>query len=135
MESRTETPGEGQPKRTSEQLTTADCTDGPCHVVRSNLSSESPMKLPIIFLSAAVVAAGTGCAQMPLGGEPVQSVSAYRHGNLAAAQDMVREAYDRLSDAQAANDSHLGGHAARAKELLREAGQEIGLAADFANRR
>jgi hypothetical protein len=91
------------------------------------------MKLPTIVLTAVVIATATACAQMPLSGEPVQSVSAYRHGNLAAAQDLLRDAYDRVSDAQEANDDHLGGHAARAKELLREAGEEIGLAADFAD--
>ncbi len=65
--------------------------------------------------------------------EPAQNVNPARHGNLAAAQDMVREAYDRVSAAQAANDSHLGGHAARAKEYMREANDEIKMAAIVAN--
>ena len=45
------------------------------------------------------------------------------------------QALDRLSDAQVANDYQLGGHVGRAKELLRQANEEIKLAAETANRR
>jgi hypothetical protein len=67
--------------------------------------------------------------------EPALDVSRYRHGNLAAAQESIRDAYDRLTDAQDANHDELGGHAARAKELLREAADEVKFAAEAANRR
>jgi hypothetical protein len=95
------------------------------------------MKLTLskIVLSVVVATGATACAEVPRIGEPVTDVSPYRHGNLAAAQELVRGAYDKLSDAQAANNAELGGHAARAKELLREAGEEIKLAAIAANRR
>jgi hypothetical protein len=66
---------------------------------------------------------------------PVQNVDPARHGNLAAAQQLVVQAFQRLSDAQYANDNQLGGHVMRAKELLREANNEIKLAAEAANRR
>jgi hypothetical protein len=94
-------------------------------------------KLSTILLCAVIGAAATGCADVPTytAGEPVLNVSPYRHGNLAAAQELVRGAYDKLSDAQFANHAELGGHAARAKELLREAGDEIKLAAIAANER
>jgi hypothetical protein len=93
-------------------------------------------KLSTILLALVVAAGATGCADVPTyGGEPVLNVSPYRHGNLAAAQELVRGAYDKLSDAQFANHAELGGHAARAKELLREAGDEIKLAAIAANER
>jgi hypothetical protein len=93
-------------------------------------------KLSTILLSAVIGAAATGCAEVPTyNGEPASNVSPYRHGNLAAAQELVRGAYDKLSDAQFANHDELGGHAARAKELLREAGDEIKLAAIVANER
>lgn len=65
--------------------------------------------------------------------EPAQNIDPARHGNLAAAQNMVREAYDRVGTAQAINADQLGGHAARAKELMREANDEIKLAAIVAN--
>lgn len=67
--------------------------------------------------------------------EPQVNIDPARHGNLASAQELVRGAYDRLSQAQYANRDDLGGHAARAKELLREAAEEIKLAALTANRR
>lgn len=67
--------------------------------------------------------------------EPERDISAQRHGNLAAAQDLVRQAFDKLSAAQQANNSDLGGHAGKAKELLRQANEEIKLAADAANKR
>lgn len=39
----------------------------------------------------------------------------------------------RLTDAQKANHSELGGHAQKAKELLDQANRELGMAADAAN--
>ena len=67
--------------------------------------------------------------------EPVQNIDAARHGNLAAAQDHVRQAYDRLTVAQQDNNAQLRGHAEKAKQLLRQANIEIRLAADAANQR
>ena len=95
------------------------------------------MKIRIfsILLATAIGVGITACAEVPTGGEPVENVSPSRHGNLAAAQELVRGAYDKLTDAQYANHAELGGHAARAKELLREAADEIKLAAIAANRR
>jgi hypothetical protein len=68
-------------------------------------------------------------------GEPVLNVDPAIHGNIAAAQSLSRQAYDYVSSAQMANDYNLGGHAARAKALLREANEEMKLAALSANRR
>jgi hypothetical protein len=56
-----------------------------------------------------------------------------RHGNLRNAQEQISAAWQSVSAAQAANGSRLGGHAARAKELLNEANEELRLAADVAN--
>jgi hypothetical protein len=78
--------------------------------------------------SCLLLAAGVASAQ-----EPAQNIDPSRHGNLAAAQDMVREAYDKLTIAQIDNHSQLGGHAANAKELMREANDEIKMAAIVAN--
>lgn len=85
-----------------------------------------------VLASAALIAAvitATAAAAQP----PVQNVSPYRHGNLAAAQSLSREAFDRLTAAQQANGYDLGGHAGRAKELLREANDEMKMAAQVAN--
>lgn len=81
----------------------------------------------MIMIALATAAISTGSAQ-----EPVLNVGSH-HGNLEAAQELVRQAYDRLSEAQAANNDKLGGHASRAKELLLQANDEIKLAAEAAN--
>ena len=84
----------------------------------------------ILLAGAVAVAACAVSAQVP-----VQNIDPQRHGNLAAAQRLVVQAFERLSDAQNANDYRLGRHADRAKELLRQANDEIKLAAEAANRR
>jgi hypothetical protein len=85
--------------------------------------------------SKAVAAALVVVATAAVAQEPVQNIDPYRHGNLAAAQNLVRGAFDKLSEAQYANHDALGGHAGRAKELLREAAEEIKAAAIAANQR
>ena len=78
-----------------------------------------------VLLASALFSSALSYAQVP-----VVSVDPQRHGNLAAAQEALVQAYSRLSDAQRVNGSHLGGHAERAKELLSEADKEIMLAAN-----
>ncbi len=51
------------------------------------------------------------------------------HPNLAAAQKLVAQAFDKLEAAQEANEYDLGGHAAKAKALLLQAKAEIDAAA------
>ncbi|MGA7340169.1 MAG: hypothetical protein WBE72_12565 [Terracidiphilus sp.] len=63
-----------------------------------------------------------------------QDVSWRRHPNLAAAQHLIDQAYAKLSDAQAANEWDMDGHAAKAKDLLDQANREIKRAAETANR-
>ncbi len=65
--------------------------------------------------------------------EPVRNVSPKKHPNLAAAQKACDVAYEKLSAAQKANEYDLGGHAAKAKELLEQAAQEIKQAAEASN--
>jgi hypothetical protein len=57
-----------------------------------------------------------------------------RHPNLRAAQDLINQAYDHITAAQAANEFDMGGHAAKAKDLLLDAKREIRLASEDANR-
>jgi hypothetical protein len=56
-----------------------------------------------------------------------------RHPNLRAAQQLVDQAFQRISDAQRANEWDMGGHAARAKDLLEQASREIKLATVASN--
>lgn len=79
----------------------------------------------------AIVTAVAACAVTAQ--VPVQNIDPERHGNLAAAQRLVVQSFERLSDAQVANNYRLGGHVERAKELLRQANEEIKMAAETAN--
>lgn len=56
------------------------------------------------------------------------------HPNLTVAQRLIAQAFDKLEAAQKANEYDLGGHAAKAKDLLRQAKVEIQLAADAAGK-
>ncbi len=73
------------------------------------------------------------CCAVSQAQAPSVTVDASRHGNLAAAQDELVQAYARIGEAQRDNDSRLGGHAQRAKKLLTQESKEIGLAADQAD--
>jgi len=75
-------------------------------------------------LSLALVAGGVTVAQ---------NVSPHRHPNLAAAQRLIDQAIGRIDAAQQANEFDMGGHAAKAKELLAHANEEIKQAAEEAN--
>jgi len=58
----------------------------------------------------------------------------HRRPNLMSAQQLINQAYDRIVAAQRANEWDMGGHAARAKDLLEQAKGEIRQAAEAANR-
>jgi hypothetical protein len=77
------------------------------------------------------------CALLALAGyllaqEPPVNVGE-RHGNMRAAQQLIQQAWQKVDAAQQDNNYNLGGHAGRAKELLRQASEEIHLSADAAN--
>lgn len=57
------------------------------------------------------------------------------HPNLAAAAKLVQQAFDRLEAAQKANEYELGGHAAKAKDFLKQANDEIKQAVGVAETR
>ena len=87
-----------------------------------------------LLISSVLIAAAVGAmASATYAQPPEQDISSFRHGNLAAAQSLVAQAFDRMTAAQEANEYQLGGHAGRAKELLREASEEMKLAAIEAN--
>ncbi len=62
-----------------------------------------------------------------------QNVNPHRHPNLAAAQRLVDQAIARIAAAQQANEFDLGGHAARARELLGQANEQLKAAAVVSN--
>ncbi len=73
--------------------------------------------------------AGVAIAQ-----RPKENVSPNRHPNLAAAQRLSEQAYERIIDAQKANEWDMNGHAQKAKELLEQVNNELKQAAQAANR-
>ena len=79
-------------------------------------------------LGLGLVACGMAIAQ------PARNVSAARHPNIAAAQRLLQQAYEKITAAQQANEFDMGGHAAKAKELLDQASNELKAAAEDANR-
>jgi hypothetical protein len=66
--------------------------------------------------------------------QPAKNVNPNRHPNLAAAQRLTAQAYDKISAAQQDNEFDMQGHAAHAKQLLDQANQELKAAAEAANR-
>ncbi len=91
------------------------------------------MKLNRMVLSgiagATLIVSGVVIAQ-----RPEENVSARRHPNIAAAQRLTEQAYQRITAAQVANEFDMDGHAARAKDLLDQANRELKAAAMDANR-
>jgi len=75
-----------------------------------------------------------GLAQAQMGQMGGKEKVGKRHPNLMAAQHHIEQALDKIKEAQQANEYDLGGHAAKAKDLLDEAYKEIKEAAVSANR-
>jgi hypothetical protein len=86
--------------------------------------------LAVALLGFGVAAIGVSLAQHP----PVQNVNAGRHPNLAAAQRLTDQAYQKIVAAQEANEWDMQGHAAKAKDLLDQANRELKAAAASANK-
>lgn len=88
------------------------------------------MRKTLLFLMAfLLLCTGMVFAQK----KPAQNVSPKRHPNLAAAQKLSAQAYQKVVAAQQANEWDLGGHAQKAKELLDQANQELKQAAEASN--
>ena len=81
-------------------------------------------------VGSALLVGGVALAQ-----RPKENISPGRHPNLAAAQRLCRQAWEKVQAAQEANEWDLGGHAKKAKELLDQASEELKAAAEAANRR
>ncbi|HWC97491.1 MAG TPA: hypothetical protein VG456_12090 [Candidatus Sulfopaludibacter sp.] len=80
-------------------------------------------------LGCALVLGGAAVAQ-----RPKENINSGRHPNLAAAQRLSEQAFEKISAAQKANEFDMQGHAQKAKELLEEASKELRAAATAANR-
>lgn len=80
-------------------------------------------------LVAALIGGGVAVAQ-----KPVEDVSGKKHPNLAAAQRLSEQAFNKVTAAQEANEWDMQGHAAKAKDLLDQVNKELKLAAEAANK-
>jgi hypothetical protein len=77
----------------------------------------------------ALLAGGAVLAQ-----RPADNISPRRHPNLAAAQRLSTQAYEKIVAAQQANEWDLDGHAQKAKELLDQVNRELKEAAEASNK-
>jgi len=83
-----------------------------------------------IMVSIGLLFASLVYAQMK---PPAENISGKRHPNLAAAQRLCDQAFQKISAAQQANEFDMDGHAAKAKDLLDQASRELKEAARAAN--
>jgi hypothetical protein len=86
-------------------------------------------------LFAAVLGASLLIGGLALAQRPKENVSGARHPNLAAAQRLSQQAYEKIIAAQEANEWDMKGHAQKAKNLLDEVNNELKQAAEAANRK
>ena len=82
------------------------------------------------FLAVAAVVAVAASAALAA---PVENIDPKHHPNLAAAQRLSHEAFEKIVAAQRANEWDMNGHAQKAKELLDQVNAELKLAAQAAN--
>ena len=87
------------------------------------------LRLSAAVLGSLLLMGGVAIAQ-----RPVRDISKGRHPNLAAAQRLSQQAWQRIVDAQQANEWDLAGHAQKAKNLLDQVNNELKLAAETSNR-
>jgi hypothetical protein len=80
-------------------------------------------KTKTILITAALAFTGGVLTAGPMRGHP----------NLEAARSDLNAAWEHISRAQSANEYDMGGHAAKAKELIGSAKEEVRLAAETAN--
>ena len=81
-----------------------------------------------LLLAVVLVLVGIALAQ-----KPVENINPNNHPNLAAAQHLCAESYEKIVAAQKANNYDMQGHAEKAKQLLIQVNQELKMAAEAAN--
>jgi hypothetical protein len=80
-------------------------------------------KTKTILITAALAFTGGVLTAGPLRGHP----------NLEAARNDLNGAWEHITRAQQANEYDMGGHAAKAKDLIGNAKEEVRMAAEAAN--
>ena len=90
------------------------------------------MKRALMLAVATLLIAGSAVAAKTT--PPAQNINPHHHPNLAAAQRLCHNAYEKIVAAQQANEWDMHGHAQKAKELLDQVNAELKLAAEAANK-
>jgi hypothetical protein len=98
---------------------------------RSGLESQSMSKTRLL---AVVIGLLLVIGLVAVAQPPERDISHHHHPNLAAAQDLSHRAWQKVLDAQKANEWDMDGHAQKAKELLDQVNEELRKAANAANR-
>lgn len=98
-----------------------------------NMLKNKLVLLPLVG-SALVIGGMIGGAALAQQPAPKQNISKALHPNLAAAQKLSVQAFEKISAAQQANEFDLAGHAAKAKNLLEQVNNELKLAAEQSNK-
>jgi len=86
------------------------------------------MKTTVLVAAGVLLLAGAALAQ-----KPAQNVNPRHHPNIAAAQRLSEQAFEKIVAAQRANEWDMKGHAQKAKELLEQVNKELKAAAEAAN--
>jgi len=86
-------------------------------------------RISSIVIGFSLIIGGIAIAQ-----PPKKDISGARHPNLAAAQRLSAQAFEKIVAAQEANEWDMQGHAQKAKNLLEQANNELKQAAEAANR-
>ena len=86
-------------------------------------------RVVVPFIASLLLIGGIAIAE-----QPAQNVSKGKHPNIAAAQRLTAQAFEKITAAQEANEWDMQGHAKKAKELLDEANKELKQAAQAANK-
>ena len=84
-------------------------------------------------IGIAVCVAGLALVATVVAAAPANNVSHARHPNIAAAQHLATQAYEKIEAAQRANEFDLGGHAQKARDLLEQVNRELKAAAETSN--
>lgn len=92
---------------------------GECNMKRKNL---------VLLLGAVLL-----CGSVTIAQEPVQNIDGKRHPNLRNAQNSIVAAFHYIDAAQKDNDWDMEGHAQKAKDLLKQASEELKEAAEISN--
>jgi len=82
----------------------------------------------------AIVSSILAIGSIAVAQRPKDNISKGLHPNLAAAQRLSQQAWEKIVAAQQANEWDLAGHAQKAKNLLDEVNKELKLAAEASNR-